>query len=852
MIHYFVGNLGHFLVILAFVASLVATYGYYKSVQSDEIHRASWLKFSRTVFYIHGVAVIGIVATLFAIINGHLFEYHYAWSHSSTSLPTQYQISTFWEGQEGSFLLWTFWHVVLGVIVINTNKYWEGSVMTIFSLVQAFLVSMILGVVIFDQKFGSSPFILLRDALDAPIFKMNPEFVPEEGAGLNPLLQNYWMVIHPPTLFLGFATTIIPFSYCIAGLWLGKFKEWVRPALPWALFSAMTLGVGILMGAYWAYETLNFGGYWNWDPVENAIYVPWLVLIAAIHTMISFKKSDAALKTAIVLVIATFIMVLYATFLTRSGILGDSSVHSFTDLGLSGQLLVYLMVFVVLSVGLAARVWRRIPTSDTEVSAYSREFWILMGATTLCLMAFQVIIPTSIPVWNSIVELFGGISNIAPPAEQVLFYSKWQLWFAIIIAILSGTGQFFWWSKVDKSKLKEALMTPVIITLIVAGIIILISNWLQTGYFEAFPDLLLLTAGLYSIIANGQIFAGIIRSSPKLSGGSVAHIGIAMMLLGILFSSGYSKIISLNRTGIVWSNNLPDEINRDNMLLFQHEPRQMGKYEMLYLGMRKEIKGYDGYVNLNDLQPLSNPQLAVIDTDLTANGEVFFQAGDTVEFENFENSFFEVKYSGNEGQEFTLFPRIQINERMGNVYSPDIDRNWNKDLYTHVRTFPDPESESEWSEMDTVELKLGETFYVNDFVATLEEVERIEEVSGVALVGDDVAVKAKIKILGSVNQEYYAEPIYLIKDRMVGRIPDEVEDVSSKLTLLNIFPDRGTFEMGINTSQLDYIILEAVEKPLINVLWLGTLLVVIGFLIAINRRYTEFIKMRDKGVEATS
>ena len=295
----------------------------------------------------------------------------------------------------------------------------------------------------FNQKFGSSPFILLRDALDAPIFNMNPEFIPEEGTGLNPLLQNYWMVIHPPTLFLGFATTLVPFAYCMAGLWLKKYHEWVRPALPWALFSGLTLGVGILMGAYWAYETLNFGGYWNWDPVENAIYVPWLVLIAAIHTMISFRKSNVALKSSIILVISTFILVLYSTFLTRSGILGDSSVHSFTDLGLSGQLLIYLLAFVALSVIMSVRVWKELPTSEKEVSTYSREFWIFIGATTLCLMAFQVIIPTSIPVWNAIVELFGGISNMAPPVDQVMFYSKWQLWFAILLAIISGTGQFF-------------------------------------------------------------------------------------------------------------------------------------------------------------------------------------------------------------------------------------------------------------------------------------------------------------------------------------------------------------------------------------------------------------------------
>ena len=145
MINYFIGNVGHLLVILAFVSSLVATYGYFRSVKSDEIARVNWLRFARTAFYIHGAAVIGIVITLFVIISGHYFEYHYAWSHSSTTLPTHYQISTFWEGQEGSFLLWTFWHVVLGAVIINTNKFWEGSVMTVFSLVQAFLVSMILG-----------------------------------------------------------------------------------------------------------------------------------------------------------------------------------------------------------------------------------------------------------------------------------------------------------------------------------------------------------------------------------------------------------------------------------------------------------------------------------------------------------------------------------------------------------------------------------------------------------------------------------------------------------------------------------------------------------------------------------
>ena len=209
--------------------------------------------------------------------------------------------------------------------------------MFIFSVVQAFLVSMILGVVIINLKIGSSPFLLTRDVINAPVFDINPDFIPENGSGLNPLLQNYWMVIHPPTLFLGFAATIVPFSFAISGLWSKKITEWIKPAVPWALFAAATLGLGILMGAYWAYETLNFGGYWNWDPVENAIFVPWLVLIGGIHTMLIYKRNGAAVKTSFILIIATFLLVVYSTFLTRSGILGDSSVHSFTDLGLSNS-----------------------------------------------------------------------------------------------------------------------------------------------------------------------------------------------------------------------------------------------------------------------------------------------------------------------------------------------------------------------------------------------------------------------------------------------------------------------------------------------------------------------------------
>ncbi len=836
--HYFIGNLGHLFVITSFVSAILASYAFYQSMKTDK----GWVQFSKWVFYVHAAAIFGICVTLFIILNRHYFEYHYAYNYTSVLLPYYYQISSFWNGQEGSFLLWMFWNVVLGIIIIQTNKKWRAPVMTVFSFTQIFLTSMILGVVVFDIKFGSSPFILLRDALPDPIFNMNPEFVPQDGKGLNPLLQNYWMVIHPPTLFLGFASTVVPFAYCIGGLLDGKYKEWIRPALPWAQFSAAILGIGILMGAYWAYETLNFGGYWNWDPVENAIYVPWLVLVASIHTMIAFNKSPTALKSSVILVSATYILIIYSTFLTRSGILGNTSVHSFTDLGLSGQLLIYLLVFIALTVFIAARAWNKFPVKEGEVSAYSREFWIFMGALTLSLMAFQVILPTSIPVYNSFMGLFGIDSNVAPPVDQVAFYTDFQLYFAVVLAILSGTGQFFWWNKMDKVKLKEALTPPVVISLIISAAIFVLADIHDPAY------LVLLTASVYSVVANSKILLRFSKSNLKLSGGSITHIGIALMLIGILFSSGYSKILSKNNTGLLWNKEFPDEVNQNNLLLFINEPRQMGEFSLLYKGIRKKTAD-DGFIDINNLSTTNHPLKLLINTPMESSTGKELLPGDTVDIINAENSYFEVLYQKESGPEFTLYPRLQINETMGmTVFSPDINRTLTADLYSHVRTFPDPEQETEWSEETPVKVTPGAQFFVNDYVAVLKDIQPVNNIEGVTLEEGDIAVKAIIEIEGE-TQTYTAEPYYVIKDRMAGKIPATVYDLASKITIQEILPAENSFVLGISRTQKDWIILEAVEKPFINILWLGTFLFAFGFSVAIYRRYTDFKQLRKKGME---
>jgi cytochrome c-type biogenesis protein CcmF len=737
-----------------------------------------------------------------------------------------------------------FWHAVLGIVIIFTNRFWEAPVMSIFSIVQAFLASMILGVVIpgLELKIGSSPFILLRDAMPDPIFKVQPDFIPQDGMGLNPLLQNYWMVIHPPTLFLGFAATLVPFSFGIAGLWLKRYREWIRPALPWSIFAGAILGLGILMGGYWAYETLNFGGYWNWDPVENAVYVPWLVLIASIHTMITYKNSETALKASFILVIAVFILILYSTFLTRSGVLGDASVHSFTDLGLSGQLLLYLLFFFLVSVILAVIRWKEIPTSSREVSTYSREFWIFMGATVLCLMGFQVLVPTSFPAWNQFVEALGGESNLAIPGDQVTYFSKFQIWFAIAIGILSAVGQFFWWKKIDRQEIKNQLFVPLVLALLLTVVLVNVARVYNVGYA------LLLFAGLFTTISNAKILYAVVKTNPGLSGGAVAHIGIGLMLVGVLFSSGYSTVVSLNNTGMLISRSLSEEFNRENLLLFVNEPREMAGYEIEYLGERIEPRYKSGYINKSDVEYTDDPFTVIAKKDLEFKGKKLHTAGERFEIYP-ENTFYEIEFRKNGKVVFVQYPRLQVNPRFGNMASPDINRKVSLDLYTHVSAPMTEEAKEDWSEAEEIKVKRIEQFFANDYVSSIESIERIYEVGGQKIDSSFVAIRASILVRGE-RQEYIAQPILIIGTQSRGGIiPGIIPELGLKISLMNVHPQTDEITLSVSTRQKDWVVIKALEKPLVNILWIGTLILMTGFTLAMVRRFREFRLMKAKGLE---
>jgi len=464
-----IGVAGNILILVSFFACALSGIAFYRATVGSE---DKWLKIGRHSWFVSLLAASVAISFLMYIIATHQYQYYYPFEYSSNDLPWYYILSSLWAGQEGSFLLWIVFDGLVGVGIIAWVRSYEAPVMAIISLAQIFLILMILGVHWGPVHLGASPFLTLLDKYpDAPMMQV-AGFVPADGQGLNDLLQNFWMVIHPPVLFMGYALMMVPFAFAVAGLWRRDFTGWIRPALPWAIVANTALMAGIALGGYWAYVTLSFGGYWAWDPVENASFVPWLVGIGAIHVMISHKRREMNKKASILLNIFAYLLIVYSTFLTRSGILSDSSVHSFTDLGLYNQLLLWMLTLALLGLGLFARHYKALEGQDRSFNLLSREFLIFCGALVLSALGFVILVGTSAPI-------VGKLFTDDPSAVSTMFYNHWSVPLVTLIAFLAGLGQMFWWKKMRVEDINHALMKPLVLSVICTLIILFATGFLD-------------------------------------------------------------------------------------------------------------------------------------------------------------------------------------------------------------------------------------------------------------------------------------------------------------------------------------------------------------------------------------
>jgi cytochrome c-type biogenesis protein CcmF len=620
-----VGNLGKFFIYLAIIAGIASLIFYILCHRSANEGNIKFKNFGRASYYIQTMSVLLTGAILFYLIINHNFEYAYVYKHSSLFMPAKFIISCFWAGQEGSFLLWAIFISLFGIAALHTSKKLEGGVMIVVSTTIMFLMSMVLGLNVFGIQLGNDPFILLReiDNNASNEFFKNPDYLRfiSDGVGLNPLLENPWMVIHPPVLFMGYASTLFPFAYAFSSLLQNDRRYWLKLTIPWVLISMCFLGAGLILGGAWAYQSLTFGGFWAWDPVENASLVPWLVLVAALHFMLLSYKRDKFYRGTYLLSFLSFVMVIYASYLTRSGVLGETSVHAFGDNGLNIQLLIYMSVFIIGPAWLFIKRRKDIQSSDLN-GIFSREFLMLYGAIIILLSAFQVISTTSLPVFN---KIFG--TKAALDSDVVGFYNNWQLPFAMIIAFFIALGHYV---KFDKNNMKSFfgnISWPAILALIITYV-----GYFIDGSMKAVHVIFLFFI-IFAILSSIAYIFRFTISKSNISAG-ITHLGFSLFLLGVLVTFSNTETLSSEKSGTTSGNNV-----------------------ILYKGQVKQIG--------NHLVNFSNSRIE--------RDEIFYQV-----------DFLEKDSSNKYYLKYSVYPSVKYNERMGNVHNPDTRNLLKGDIFMYL------------------------------------------------------------------------------------------------------------------------------------------------------------------------
>jgi cytochrome c-type biogenesis protein CcmF len=528
------------------------------------------------VYGLYGfAALVGLASALmiYAFVT-HDYTIKYVAAVSDTTMDTWYKMASFWGGLDGSLL---FWVLVLALfstvaIVLNQRRHRDmiGFVVATIMVVQVFFLSLLI--------FTKNPF---------GTFLTTP---PLDGQGLNPLLQNYWMVIHPPSLYVGFVAATIPFAFGIGALASGRLDDmWLGSVRVWMLICFGFLSLGLILGGRWAYEELGWGGYWAWDPVENAGLIPWFTATAFLHSAIIQEQRGMMKRWNLVLVIVTFFLTIFGTFMTRSGIV--QSVHAFgEDNQLALQFVAFLALILVVSLGLLVFRSNKLASKLQFDSFFSREFAFLLNNWILLACAFVVMFLTMLP---TISEALDG-SRMSVGIE---YFNRIMTPIGLTLLFLAGAAPLLAWRKTTRERLYGQFLRPS--AAMAVAIVALVLWFPQTTHMSAiFADMIKLPVSLINFglcaFVIGSIFQeywrgvrvrrqqtgadamtsllGLVLSKRRKYGGYIVHLGIAVMFFGF---AGKAYDREVDRTIEKPSTSLPSaEVGKATF--------KFGEYEFVY------------------------------------------------------------------------------------------------------------------------------------------------------------------------------------------------------------------------------------------------------------------------------
>jgi len=790
----------------ALVFSLIAMVMYYLSFRGYK----NTLNFARYSY--HGMAIFVIAASTFlwyAILT-HQYQYKYVFSYSNNSLSTGLLFSSFWGGQEGSFMLWLLLTSIIGVILQSYSSKrgdLEPRVMTVFALATSFLLVMVspwfknpfefiwtmpifIDVKSINAQFMSLPFIqnfIFTDQQTNTTFvQMSKELYGSltqagvsvnqfiaDGKGLNPQLLNYWMQIHPPMLFIGFSMATVPFAFALAALMKNDYREWVNQSLPWVLAGTGILGLGIMMGGYWAYDEHGWGGYWAWDPVENSSLIPWLIGVASIHTMLvqkrSLKSTDGIgryAKTNLILSILTYVLVLYSTFLTRSGVLGDASVHSFVDPGnlVYFFLLIFISTFIAIGIGGIVYRWKYLEDKTVyEESTLSRELALFTASIILVASAIIVLVGTSAPLFGQAVDTF--------------FYDEMHLPIGIIIGLLNGLSLLIKWKTTNTKDLIKDSALAIIVSLVLTGLVVLL------GSVYNFMMILMIFSSAFALIVNTEIAFKIVKGNLKNLGGYVSHIGIALFILGIVGSGAYS-----------------DEVNVD---LVKNKPSQAFGYEMTFTGYT----------------PIEN------NTKYAFN--VTMKKGDNV---------------------FNVAPVMYISDYNNSlIREPAILNLFSKDVYLAPLGYDEGKNAGTEPHTEVIKFQKGVTTEYQGSKITFDKFNMSPETMQLMREEKDFQIGAVLTLEANGKKEVFellrksvsGEAVFTEYISENSGLKLQLASLTAELIEVSISPLNDTHDHSMDKPKEEMLSVTAAIKPYISLVWIGVIVMVLGFFVAVARRLKE-------------
>ncbi len=521
-------DLGEFALQLAFATTLYGCVCYIMAARGNRIDL--YLSADKTPLLVWGFVMVASICLWKAFLTND-FSVEYVWAYSNTQQNFFYKFASFWGGQKGSLLFWTLILTSYMAVVHYQNRTRNLMLVPYAMTVMLVMTLFFLGLL----NFSTNPF----ERIPLP---------PEDGRGLNPLLQNYWMVIHPPTLYFGYVGFTVPFAFAIAALITKNLDDgWIRLTRKWALISWFFLAMGNLFGAQWAYVELGWGGYWAWDPVENAAFMPLIVATAYLHSVMIQEKKDMMKVWNMSLILLTFVMTIFGTFITRSGLI--QSVHTFDEATLGFIFLGFLVVIVAFCVFLIVKRLPLLKGKNELDSFLSRESSFLFNNLVLLGIGFATFWGTVFPILSEAVR--GVKITVGPP-----FYNQVNVPIGLALLALIGIGPIIAWRRATFSNLRKSFLKPLTVML-VAGVALFpmvpLSSKSEIYTYITFMLCAFVVTTIVIEFYKGskarmslhggtfiQELGSLVWRNKRRYGGYTVHLGVVLIFAGIAGSSSYS------------------------------------------------------------------------------------------------------------------------------------------------------------------------------------------------------------------------------------------------------------------------------------------------------------------------